>query len=150
MIGHCVTFHVKEKILFHICMYWPEIFCLKAVVLSARMCVLVFQDQNTLLKWNILSLLAYKQAIRQNIWLQKGVLVLEDQYIHASRENNSFETEYFWPIHMSRERERTSGFHDLQFIERSGWSSLQNCLAMASLTLFGFSVSEFLKAVIGN
>ena len=49
------------------CMYWPEIFCLKAVVLSAHMYVLVFQDQNTLLKWNILSLLVYKQAVRQNI-----------------------------------------------------------------------------------
>ena len=29
----------------------------------------------------------------------RGVLALEDQYIHTSRENNSFETEYFWPIH---------------------------------------------------
>ena len=38
-----------------ICVYWPEIFCLKAVVLSACMYVLTFQDQHTLPKWNILS-----------------------------------------------------------------------------------------------
>ena len=86
------------------CMYWPEIFCLKAVVLSAHMYVLVFQDQNTLLKWNILSLLVYKQAVRQNISLCEGVLVLEGQYIHMSRKNNSFDTEYFWPIHTYREQ----------------------------------------------
>ena len=36
---------------------------------------------------------------RENISLCEGVLVLEAQYIHTSRENKSFETEYFWPIH---------------------------------------------------
>ena len=67
------------------------------------------------------------------------MLVLEGQFIHTSRENNSFETEYFWPIHtyihMSREREnkQLNGFHNLQFIGRFGRSPLQNCLAMASL-----------------
>ena len=34
-------------------MYWPEIFCLKAVALSAHMYVLAFQDQHTHRKWNI-------------------------------------------------------------------------------------------------
>ena len=92
----------------HVCMYWPEIFCLKALVLSVHMYVLAFQDQHTLPKWYILSLLVYKQPIRQNISLCEGVLVLEGQYIHTSRENNSFETEYFWPIHtyMWAKRER--------------------------------------------
>ena len=74
------------------------------------MYVLVFQDQHTIPKWNILSLLIYEQAIRQNISLWEGVLVLEVQYIHTSRENNSFETDYFWPIHTSREREKTVDF----------------------------------------
>ena len=35
----------------------------------------------------------YEQAIRQNISLCEGVLVLEDHYIHTSRENKAFETE---------------------------------------------------------
>ena len=34
----------------YVCVYWPEIFCLKAVALSARMYVLAFQDQHTLPK----------------------------------------------------------------------------------------------------
>ena len=32
----------------------------------------------------------YKQAIRQNISLCEGVLVLEDHYIHTNREKMSF------------------------------------------------------------
>ena len=52
------------------------------------------------------SLLVYKQAIRQNISLCEGVLVLEGKYIHTSRENKSFETEYFCPIHTYKQRER--------------------------------------------
>ena len=40
----------------------------------------------------------YKQAIRQNISLCEGVLVLEDHYVHTSRENKALDTEYFWPI----------------------------------------------------
>ena len=40
-----------------ICLYWPEIFCVQGLVLSARMYVMVFQDKHTLPKWNILSLL---------------------------------------------------------------------------------------------
>ena len=38
------------------------------------------------------------QAIRQNISLWEGVLVLEGQYIHTNREKKALETEYFWPI----------------------------------------------------
>ena len=100
-----------------ICMCWPEIFCVKALVLSAHMYVLAFQDQHTLPKWNILSLLIQaREKAMELIWSERifhfweDVLVLEGQYIHTSRENNSFETEYFWPIHtyihMSKERER--------------------------------------------
>ena len=40
----------------------------------------------------------YEQAIRQNISLCEGVLVLEDHYIHTSRENKALDTEFFWPI----------------------------------------------------
>ena len=83
-------------------------------ILSVCMCVLAFQNHHTLLKWNILSLLVYEQAIRQNISLWEGVLVMEGQYIHMSRERNSFETEYSWPkhtyIHMSKEREKQVDF----------------------------------------
>ena len=53
-------------------------------------------------------------AIRQNISLWEGVLVLEDHYIHMSRENKAFDTEYFWPIQTyiwaKRER-RWSSYH---------------------------------------
>ena len=69
---------------------YSEIFCVKGLVLSARMYVMVFQEQHTLPKWNILPLLIYEQAIRQNISLCEGVLVLEDHYIHMSRENKTF------------------------------------------------------------
>ena len=61
--------------------------------------ILMYWPSKTSTKWNILSLLVYKQAIRQNISLWEGVLVLEGQYIHTSRENKTFDTEYFWPIH---------------------------------------------------
>ena len=37
----------------------------------------------------------YEQAIRQNISLCEGVLVLEDHYIHTSRENKALDTEFF-------------------------------------------------------
>ena len=93
-------------------MYCPEISCLKALVLSAYIYVMVFQDQHTLTKWNILSdqikYIAYSFACtsrEKNILLWDGVLVLEDHYIHTSRENKSFETEYFWPIHTYEQRE---------------------------------------------
>ena len=97
-----------------ICVYWAEIFCLKALVLSARMHVMVFQDQHTLTKWNILSncLLIYKQ--RENISLWEGVMVLEDHYIHTNRENKSFETEYCCPIHTYEQRE----CHSYQYIHK--------------------------------
>ena len=49
---------------------------------------------------------SYKQ--RENISLWEGVLVLEGQYIHTSRESNSFETEYFCPIHIHMSKERES------------------------------------------
>ena len=39
-----------------------------------------------------------EQAIRENISLCEVMLVPEDQYIHTSRENKAFETEYFWSI----------------------------------------------------
>ena len=96
-----------------------------------------------------------EQAIKQNISLCMGVLVLEVQYIHVSRENKSFETEYFWPIntyiHTSRERERNRWI---------SWPSVY-CKTMAGLPykiilgydsvtiIFGYG-SEFLKVVIGN
>ena len=78
-----------SKLLFSllVCMYWPsrtstpsqsEIFCLIAC--------------------------SYEQ--RQNISLWKGVVVLEGQYIHTSRENKSFETEYFRPIQTYIQAER--------------------------------------------
>ena len=38
-----------------VCLYWPAKFCVQGLVLSARMYVMVFQDQHTLKKWNILS-----------------------------------------------------------------------------------------------
>ena len=34
------------------------------------------------------------QAIRQNISLREGLLVLEGQYIHTNRENKTLKTEY--------------------------------------------------------
>ena len=51
---------------------------------------------------------SYEQ--RENISLWEGVLVLEGQYIHTSRESHSFGTEYFCPIHtyIRAKRERTS------------------------------------------
>ena len=58
--------------------------------LSARMYVMVFQDQHTLPKWNILS--EWVCWSWENISLLVGVLVLEDHY--EQRENKSFETEY--------------------------------------------------------
>ena len=102
----------------YVCLHWPEIFCVKGLVLSAHKYVMVFQDQHTLPKWNILSLLVYKQVNRQNISLCEGVLVLEDHYIHMSRENKAFDTEYFWPI-------QWISCH-LIYQEDHVWSSLQN------------------------
>ena len=51
-------------------------------------------------------------AIRQNILLWEGVLVLENHYIHTSRENKALDTEYFWPIqtYIRAKRER-EGVH---------------------------------------
>ena len=50
----------------------------------------------------------YEQAIRQNISLCEGVLVLEDHYIYMSRENKALDSEYFWPIqtYIQAKRER--------------------------------------------
>ena len=53
------------------------------------------------------------QAIRQNISVWEGVLVLEGQYIHMSRENKTLETEYFWPIDTYEQREREGGVHTI-------------------------------------
>ena len=82
----------------YVCLYRPEIFCLKGLVLSARMYVMVFQDKHILTKWNILSncLLIYSRGRIFHfgrVWLS-----WEHHYIHTSRENKAFETEYFWPI----------------------------------------------------
>ena len=46
-----------------VCLYWPEIFCVQGLVLSARMYVMVFQDKHTLPKWNILSLLCTSKQL---------------------------------------------------------------------------------------
>ena len=51
---------------------------------------------------------------RENISLWEGVLVLEDHYIHTSRENKSFKTEYFWLIHTYKQRE----CHSYQYIHK--------------------------------
>ena len=89
---------------------------------SARMYVLAFQDQHTLPKWNILSNCfnsigffpcSYEQ--RENISLWEGVLVLEGQYIHMSRENKTLETEYFWSIDTCEQRE----YHSYQYIHKT-------------------------------
>ena len=106
---HKVKFSVSLSLCLYVCMNWPEIFCLKAVVLSARMYVLAFQDQQILTKWNILSncLLIYQQ--RENISLWEGVLVLEGQYYEWG--NKSFETEYFWPIHTYIRAKREQASH---------------------------------------
>ena len=72
------------------------------------------------------------QAIRQNISLCEGVLVLEGQYIHTSRENKTLETEYFWPIdtYIRTKRERRWSSHHLIVQEDLVWSSLfQNSAA---------------------
>ena len=53
------------------------------------------------------------QAIRQNISLLEGVLVLEGKCIHMSRENKTLETEYFWPIDTCKQREREGGVHTI-------------------------------------
>ena len=90
--------YIVSKLLFSllICMYWPsrtstpsqsKIFCLIAC--------------------------SYKQ--RENILLWEGVVVLEGQYIHTSRENKSFETEYFWPIHTYEQSE----CHAYQYIHKT-------------------------------
>ena len=39
----------------YVCLYWPEIFCVQGLVLSAHMYVMVFKDKHILTKWNILS-----------------------------------------------------------------------------------------------
>ena len=61
-------------------------------------------------------LFPYSYEQRENISLWEGVLVLEDHYIHSSREKKAFETEYFWPIHtyIHTSKERTSKPQKLQ------------------------------------
>ena len=88
------------------CMYWPEKFCVQGLVLSVHMYVMVFQDQHTLPKWNILSLLCtskqldrifhfvrvcwswktitYIRAERTRPWTQN----FSDQYRHIERESS--------------------------------------------------------------
>ena len=56
----------------------------------------------------------YEQAIRQNISLCEGVLVLEDHYIHTNRESKALDTEFFWPIQTYRERESS-------YQPKNGW-----------------------------
>ena len=62
------------------------------------------------------------QPIRQNISLWEGVLVLEGQYIHTSREKKALETEYFWPIQTYIRTKR----------ERNRWIS---CLSIVGKTM---------------
>ena len=88
-----------------VCLYWPEIFCVQSLVLSARMYVMVFQDKHMLTKWNILSncllvhsrerifhfgrvcfswkTITYIWAERTRLWTQN----ISGQYRHTSREN---------------------------------------------------------------
>ena len=67
----------------------------------------------------------YEQAIRQNILLCEDVLVLEDHYIHTSKENKALDTEYFWPIqtYIRAKRER-EGVHIIRLWGKTMfWSS---------------------------
>ena len=78
----------------------------------------------------------YEQAIRQNISVCEGLLVLEDHYIHTSRENKALDTEYFWPIqtHIQAKREREKEFISLDCAGRPCLVfPFQNC---GSLTVF--------------
>ena len=56
---------------------------------------------------------SYEQI--ENISLWEGVVVLEGQYIHTSRENKSFKTGYFWPMHTYEQRE----CHSYQYIHKT-------------------------------
>ena len=101
---------------FSLCL--PEIFCLQSLVLSARMYVLPSRTSKPC-QSEIFSPCLYEQgkangvqAIRQNISLWQGLLVLEGQYIHTSRENKTLETEYFW------QTEREGGVHIIRLCRR--------------------------------
>ena len=63
----------------YVCLHWPEIFCLKALVLSVRMYVLAFQDQHTLPKWNILSDQIKWHRLLPCVSIVRGKLVLNWQ-----------------------------------------------------------------------
>ena len=87
-----------------VCLYWPEIFCLQSIVLSAHMYVMVFQDKHILTKWNILSncflvysrerifhfgrvclfwkTITYIQAERTRLWTQN----ISGQYRHTYKQ----------------------------------------------------------------
>ena len=81
-------------------MYWPfrtstrsqsEIFCLKAVIVAIGLSGPAHPPK---VKYSLKSTI---RALRQNISLWEGVLVLKGQYseILSQSNNNSFETEYF-------------------------------------------------------
>ena len=83
----------------------------------------------------------HKQEIRQNISLCEDVLVLEDHYIHTSRENKALDTEYFWPIQTyiraKREREKQMDFMPFNCVGRPCLVfPFQNC---SNLTVFVLS-----------
>ena len=140
-----------------VCLYWPKIFCVKGLVLSACMYVLAFQDQHTLPKWNILSLLVYEQANRQNISPWEGVLVLEGQCIQAERTRpltQNISGQYRHYTWAKREKQWIS----CHLIVRKDVAGLPFRNLVFLLLFRSFSkiktnivcVSEFLKLVIGN
>ena len=113
----------------YVCLYWPQIFGLQGLFLSACMYVLAFQDQHTLPKWNIFSLLVWTREkpmefkqLDRIFHFGGGVLVLEGQYIHTNREKKALETEYFWPIQI----------YILAKRERNWWIS---CLLIVGKTI---------------
>ena len=103
----------------YVFMYWLELFCLKALVLSARIYVLDFQDYYTFTKWNILSdQIKYIACSLAHIWAERifhfGRVCwswkintyiqaertralrqnISEQYIHTNRENKPHFTVY--------------------------------------------------------
>ena len=117
-----VLYHMYEwhSLCSYVCLYWPEIFCLQGLFLSACMYVLAFQDQHNLPKWNILSLLVwtreksieFKQLDRifhfgRVCWSWKA-----NTYIRAERKRPWRQNIPGQYRHTYEQREReTDGFH---------------------------------------
>ena len=120
---------VKLWLLFlcsYLCLYLLEIFCVKGLFLSARMYVLAFQYQHTLLKRNILSnySLVYEQRENISLW---GGCVGPGRPIHTyeQREQDLWHRIFLanTDIDMSKERE-TVDFIPFNCKEDRGRSSL--------------------------